>query len=96
MQTNKSDKAFGKGNFRNAVGSLYPVARGSLALVHKPCANPNCPACKSGEKHPSWIFMHVQPRHVEILREAIENGRKLEQMILEEGLALIRRLRQEP
>lgn len=40
--------------------------------------------------------MHVQPRHVEILREAIENGRKLEQMILEEGLALIRRLREEP
>ena len=106
MQTNKSDKAFGKGNFRNAAGSLYPVARGSLALVHKPCANPNCPACKSGEKHPSWIFgyvengkrkcMYVQPRHVEILREAIENGRRLEQMILEEGLALIRRLRQEP
>ena len=91
MQTNKSDKAFGKGNFRNAAGSLYPVARGSLALVHKPCANPNCPACKSGEKHPSWIFGYV-----EILREAIENGRKLEQMILEEGLALIRRLRQEP
>ena len=40
--------------------------------------------------------MHVQPRHVEILRKAIENGRRLEQMILEEGLALIRRLREEP
>ena len=75
MQTNKSDKAFGKGNFRNAAGSLYPVARGSLALVHKPCANPNCPACKSGEKHPSWIFGYVarlrkdQNREVRTARE---------------------------
>ena len=100
-----SEKRAAKAAFRDAVASLYPVARGSLALVHKPCTNPNCRLCKSGERHPAWIFgyvengkrkcLHVQPRHVEAVRQAIENGRGLEQMILDGGLELIRRLREE-
>jgi len=91
--------------FRDAVASLYPVARGSLALVRKPCTNPNCSLCKSGERHPAWIFgyvedgkrkcLHIQPRHVETVRKAIENGRKLERMILDGGVDLIRRLRED-
>ena len=39
--------------------------------------------------------MHVQPRHVEIVRKAVENGRKLEEMILDEGIALLERLREQ-
>ena len=39
--------------------------------------------------------MHVQPRHVEIVRQAIENGRKIDAAILDEGIALIKRLREE-
>ena len=39
--------------------------------------------------------MHVQPRHVEIIRTAIENGRRLETMILDEGIALLERLREQ-
>lgn len=105
MKTNKPEKVLPDEKFRNTVQSLYPVAKGSLAQVRKACANPNCQICKSGEKHPSWIFgyvengkrkcMHVQPRHVETIRKAIENGRALERMILEEGLDLIRRLRED-
>lgn len=105
MKTKKSEKSSGKAAFRDAVASLYPVARGSLALVHKPCTNPNCSLCKSGKRHPAWIFgyveggkrkcLHVQPRHVETVRKAIDNGRKLEEMILKGGLDLMRRLREE-
>ena len=39
--------------------------------------------------------MHVQPKHVEAMRKAIENGRRLEEAILDEGVALLRRLREE-
>ena len=39
--------------------------------------------------------MHVQPRHVEIVRKAVENGRRLEEMILDEGIALLERLREQ-
>lgn len=94
-----------KTEFQKKLKSLYPVARGSLSLVRKPCGNPNCTACRSGERHPSWIFtfrkdgkhqcMHVQPRHVETVRKAIENGRLLEDMILGEGIALLEKLREE-
>ncbi len=37
--------------------------------------------------------MHVQPRHVGTVRRAIENGKRLEAMILDEGIALLQRLR---
>ena len=39
--------------------------------------------------------MHVQPRHVDIIRETIENGKRLEEMILEEGIALLEKLREQ-
>ena len=39
--------------------------------------------------------MHVQPRHVEIVRQAIENERKIETLLLDEGIALIKRLREQ-
>ena len=39
--------------------------------------------------------MHVQPRHVEIVRQAIENGLKIETLLLDEGIALIKRLREQ-
>ena len=39
--------------------------------------------------------MHVQPLHVEIVRQAIENERKIETLISDEGIALIKRLREQ-
>ena len=39
--------------------------------------------------------MHVQPGLVDILKQAIENGRKLEAAILDEGIAILERLREE-
>ena len=94
-----------KTSFQKEFKAFYPVAHGTLTFVRKPCNNPNCSACKSGDKHPAWMFtfrkdgrhhcMHVQPRHVDIIREAIENGKRLEEMILEEGIALLEKLREQ-
>jgi hypothetical protein len=39
--------------------------------------------------------MHIQPCHAEVLQRAIENGRKLEEAILDEGIAFIERLREQ-
>lgn len=104
MKTKRSADA-AKTAFLKIVESHYPVARGSLVLINKRCNSPYCRACKKGEGHPSWIFkfridgkqhsMHVQPRHVETLRQAIENGRIIEKMLLDEGIALLKRLRDE-
>jgi len=107
MCMNRNDAGAGsaKADFIRVVRELYPVAHGTLSLVNKRCSSPYCRACKSGEGHPSWIFtfrrdgrqhcMHVQPRHVETVRRAIENGRRLEESILDEGISLLGRLRGE-
>lgn len=91
--------------FHRDFKGFFPVAHGTLSLVRKTCNNPNSRLCASGERHPAWTFvfrkdgkarcMHVQPRHVEIVRKAVENGRKLEEMILDEGIALLERLREQ-
>lgn len=103
MKRNNAVTASAKADFIKTVRELYPVAHGTLSLVNKRCNSPYCKACKSGEGHPSWIFtfrrdgkqhcMHVQPCHVETVRQAIENGRMLEEAILEEGISLLERLR---
>ena len=101
--TGKLDSA--NTNFLDKIKEFSPVAHGALSLVHKRCTSKYCKTCKSGKGHPAWIFtyrkdgeskcLHIQPRHVETVRQAIENGRKLEAAILDEGIALIKHLREQ-
>lgn len=103
MKRNNAASGSAKADFIKIVRGLCPVAHGTLSLVNKRCNSPYCKACKSGEGHPSWIFtfrrdgrqhcMHVQPCHVEAVRQAIENGRKLESAILDAGIAFLKSLR---
>ncbi len=103
MKRNEAGSDFAKAEFLRTVRELHPVAHGTLSLVNKRCNSPYCKACKSGKGHPSWIFtfrrdgrkrcMHVQPCHVEAVRQAIENGRRLESAILDAGIAFLKSLR---
>lgn len=105
MKNNNDKLELIRENFLERIKELSPVARGALTLVHKKCTSKYCKTCKSGKGHPAWIFtyrkdgvskcLHIQPRHVEIVRQAIENGRKLEAAILDEGIALIKHLREQ-
>lgn len=88
-----------KEHFLTKVSALWPVAKGSLAYVRKPCVRPNCQACARGDKHPSWIFsfydrgkqrcLYVPQRLVPTLQQAIANGRKVEQLLTECGAGLV-------
>ena len=90
--------------FLEELAALWPLAKGSLAEVRKPCIRPNCPACKSGKKHPAWLFTFSQggKRHcryvpvelVGVLRQALDNGRQLEKRLVELGVELLARYRQ--
>ena len=42
--------------FLDELLDLWPLAKGSLALVRKPCIRANCPACRDGRKHQALIF----------------------------------------
>ena len=99
----KKDKALEEA-FRKLV-ETYPLAKGSLALVRRPCIRPNCQACQQGEKHGAWIFTfrqggrqrcrYVSKELVPLLRQAIANGRWLEARMIELGAALIEERRLE-
>ena len=90
--------------FLDELASLWPLAKGSLAHVRKPCIRPNCPACRSGRKHPAWVFTftqggkrrcrYVPARWVPMLQEALDNGRYLEKRLVELGVELLQRYRQ--
>ena len=94
-----------RGPFLEKVAGFMPVARGSLALVRKACGKPGCRACKSGKGHPAWIFayreggrrkcLYVRKRDVAAVEAAIERGRRVEALLLEEGVRFIRSLRAE-
>jgi hypothetical protein len=91
--------------FLSDVAGLWPAAKGSLAQVRRPCIRPTCPACARGDKHPAWIFtfrqkgrqrcLYVRPAFVEMLRRAIGNGRRIEDLLTREGVALVERRRLE-
>ena len=83
------------------VMRVWPVAKGSLREVTKTCSRKNCQACLSGEKHLSWLFTYyvdgkqrckyVPKDKVKTMQEALINGRKLEQLILESGLEILKK-----
>jgi hypothetical protein len=91
--------------FLNELAGLWPLAKGSLALVRKPCIRPHCPACRSGRKHPAWLFSftqggkrvcrYVPAELVPIIRKALDNGRQLDRRLVELGGELLQRYRQQ-
>jgi len=90
--------------WQRQITSLWPAAKGSLAQVYKPCIRPHCPACARGAKHPAWLFsftwqgrrrvMYVPLALVSHLRQALKNGRKLENLLYRNGSQLIKAYRQ--
>ena len=92
-------------SFLAQLPALWPPLKGSLALVKKPCIRKNCPACARGDKHPAWIFsftegnrrrcMYVPKDLVPLLRQGLQNGRRLEQLLFALGPDLLRTYRQQ-
>lgn len=91
--------------FAGKMRSFWPALKGSLAQVYKPCIRKNCAACARGDKHPAWILsvsqkgrrrcLYVPETLVPTLRQAIANGRKLEELLSEMGPVLIQAFRRQ-
>lgn len=91
--------------FQSEILALWPVLKGSLAEVRKPCIRPHCAACACGDKHPAFIWsftekgrrrcMYVPAEMVPLLRQGLENGRKLEALLTQLGPMLLRQHRRE-
>ena len=93
-----------KHQWQKQLHSLWPALKGSLARVYKPCIRKNCPACARGDKHPAWLLsftaqgrrktMYVPLALVFTMKQALRNGRKVEQLLYHTGPALIKQHRQ--
>lgn len=85
--------------FLREIERRWPVGRGSLVEVAKPCIRAGCAACRRGEKHPAFNFtfrkggtqrcLYVARELVPVLRQALENGRRVEERMVEIAEALI-------
>jgi len=92
-------------HFLRQLQKLWPAIKGSLAQVRKPCIRPNCPACARGDKHPAFILsftdqgrrrcMYVPAESVPQLRQALSNGKALEEFLYQLGPELLRLHRQQ-
>jgi len=89
--------------FAGVIRDLWPIAVGSLSLRKGPCIRPNCPACASGEGHSSHALygrrgkrrfsVYVPERLVPEVSEAIQNGRRLQELINEAGVRYVSALK---
>ena len=91
--------------FREALAALWPVLKGSLTHVRKPCIRPRCPACARGDKHPAflWTFsdqgrrrcLYVPAELVGPVRQGLDHGRRLEAWLAGLGTNWLRAWRQQ-
>jgi hypothetical protein len=89
--------------FREKLLRCWPALKGSLAEVFKPCTRPHCPACARGDKHPNYLLafsekgrrrcLYVPKAMVPVLQRALQNGRRLEQLLYAMGPALVQEYR---
>jgi hypothetical protein len=102
----RTEDAAGVGDwFGKAIEAIWPVADGSLSLRKSPCVRANCPACAAGEGHRSYVLygrtgkkrfsIYVPEDLVPEVRAAMENGRRLKELISEAGLRYTQALKEE-
>jgi len=99
-----NDDPLTRKKWEKQIRVLWPAIKGSLALVSKPCIRKNCPACARGDKHPAWLLsftfrgkrktMYVPLTLVRTLKEALQNGRKVEKLLYKTGPDLLKQHRQ--
>jgi hypothetical protein len=99
MKNTRRTKNGDQASFLAQVSNLWPVAKGSVAEVHKPCTRSGCRACAEGRGHRAFIFSHkdgnrrrclyVPANKVDAMRKAIANGRRIEELLSKAGRQII-------
>ena len=89
--------------FLRQIVQLWPAAKGSVAEVRKPCTRAGCKACAEGRKHRAFILgytqggkrrcLYVPADQVAALRAAIANGRRIEQLLSQCGVEMVKQAR---
>src|SRR6266481_8383811 len=87
------------------TANLWPAALGSLSFRRSPCIRPHCPACLSGEKHPSYVLygrqqvrrfsLYVPEELVPQVQRWLDNGRALQELLYQAASRNLQALKRE-
>jgi hypothetical protein len=90
---------------RSEAAGLWPALLGSLSFRRSPCVRENCPACMSGEQHPSHVLygrlkgrrvaVYVPEELVPEVRRSLDNGRALQELLQQAAPRYIKALKRE-
>ncbi len=88
---------------QSEAAGLWPTILGSLSFRRSPCVHENCQACLSGEQHPSYVLygrhngrrfaVYVPEDLVPEVRRAVENGRALQDLLVQAGPRYVKALK---
>ena len=106
MLTAKSETSEGVRRwFLDHIGDLWPLALGSISLRKSPCIRKKCSACASGKGHSSYALsgyrggrrfsVYVPDELAPEMEKAVENGRRLEDLMKEAGIRYLKARKQE-
>jgi hypothetical protein len=87
------------------TAGTWPAILGSLSLRRSPCIRENCPACRSGEQHPSYVLygrlkgrrisLYVPEALVPEVRRGLDNGRAVQELLYEAAPRYLKALKRE-
>jgi hypothetical protein len=87
------------------AAKLFPAVLGSLSFRRSPCVREKCPACMSGEQHPSYVLygrvkgrrtaVYVPQELVPEMRRSLENGRALQELLQQAAPRYVKALKRE-
>jgi hypothetical protein len=90
---------------QSEAAALWPALLGSLSFRRSPCVRENCPACKSGEQHPSHVlYGRVKGRRVAVyvpeelvpkVQRSLDNGRALQDLLQQAAPRYVKALKRE-
>lgn len=88
-----------------AVKEIGISAKGSIHEYKRNCGSRKCRKCRTGERHPTHQLTYyldgkhhsryVGPTQLERMRKALENGRKVEELLVRFGLEYLDMLKAE-
>jgi molybdopterin-guanine dinucleotide biosynthesis protein A len=91
--------------FRAAIQRVWPIAEGSLSLRRSRCIRKKCLACSSGKRHASYVLsgrrgshrfsIYVPNELAPAVQQAIENGRRLQELMNEAGVRFVHALKKQ-
>jgi len=90
---------------RSQSTDLWPALLGSLSLRRSRCIRKNCPACRSGEQHRSYVLygrangrrvaVYVPEELVPEVQRSLDNGRALQDLLHQAAPRYIKALKRE-